>query len=46
MSVRVNVALETFNSMPLSSDFGFLLITFTNSKDHFQNFGPDLDPNL
>ena len=39
---------SVFNSLPASSDFCHLLITFANSLDPDQarhNVGPDLDPN-
>ena len=44
----VSRSCPVFNSLPASSDFCHLLITFANSLDPDQarhNVGPDLDPN-
>ena len=44
----VSSSCSVFNSLPASSDFCHLLITFANSLDSDQarqNVGPDLDPN-
>ena len=39
----VSRSCSVFNSLPASSDFCHLLVTFANSLEH--NVGPDLDPN-
>ena len=44
----VSTSCSVFNSLPTSSDFCHLLITFSNSLDPDQarhNVRPDLDPN-
>ena len=44
----VSRSFSVFNSLPTSSDFYHLLITFANSLDPDQaqqNISPDLDPN-
>ena len=41
----VSRSCSLFNSLPASSDFCHLLITFANSLDPDHNVGSDLDPN-
>ena len=45
---EISRSCSVFNSLPISSDFCHLLISFANSLDPDQarqNAGPDLDPN-
>ena len=41
-------SVQYFNSLPVLGDAGWVLITFTNSLDPYQdqqNVGPDMGPN-